>query len=138
MRGCEERVDLERLTVRFKLVNARRPMRVDAQNFASVRSQAQALWMFRPTTYMVYNREQLRKEHAMSQETITALGVIVSILVAIVAFLIDSRSRRDSEIKSLNNEVSNLKVAVKGIETMIDIKFGHLEKMIQGLKDAPK
>lgn len=74
----------------------------------------------------------------MSQETITAIGVIVSILIAIVALLIDSRSRRDSEIKSLNNEVSNLKVAVKGIETMIDIKFDHLEKMIQGLKDTQK
>lgn len=137
MRGCEERVDLERLTVRFKLVNARRPMRVDAQGFAYVRSQAKALWMFRPTTYM-YNREQLRKEHAMSQETITSLGVTVSILVAIVTLLIYSRSRRDSEIKSLNNEVSNLKVAVKGIETMIDIKFDRLEKMIQGLKNAQK
>ena len=74
----------------------------------------------------------------MSQETITAIGVIVSILIAIVSFLIYSRSRRDSEIKSLNNEISNLKVAVKGIETMIDIKFDHLEKMIQGLKDAQK
>ena len=65
----------------------------------------------------------------MSQEIITSIGVIV-------ALLIDSRSGRDAGIKHLSNEVSSLKVAVKGIETMIDIKFDHLEKMIQGLKDA--
>ena len=43
MRGCEERVGLERLTVRFKLLNARRPMRVDAQGFAYVQSSQGSL-----------------------------------------------------------------------------------------------